>query len=595
MPPTDTDTARPWGKFAPVERAGRRRATEHELRTRCTAHLARAKTRLLAGTAHELRANKTALHHAGRERTQLAEQLSRRTAQLAAETVECERVHVHEQLFGAAIEQLAEGVLVCDDAGTIAYVNPAFERITGYTRDETIGRTPRMLNSGSHTAAFYAHLWQTIRDGNIWHGQFTNRRKDGSLFAENAIISPVRNTAGDIAWFVKIGRDLTREQKLQTQLQQAQKMEAIGTLAGGIAHDLNNILTAILGYAQLAQYEVPPASLAADHLQELLGAGDRMRDLVTQILTFSRQTDRVRHRIHPARTVTDVLRLLRAGLPSTIAIETALESDAAVVADPTEVHQVVMNLCANAAHAMHDRGTLTVRLAERDLDGDFCAAHPRLRPGPHLCLEVEDTGTGIPPELLPRIFEPYFTTKKLGEGTGLGLAVVHGIVTGLGGDITVYSEADTGTVFRVYLPTITDGVEAPEAELEPLRGGTETVLIADDEPQIRHVMRCALERLGYHVTACATGMDALDRIRAEPEAYALVVTDHTMPGMTGVELAQHIATIHEHMPVLLCTGFRDVTTAAIAQAAGIVEILPKPLTPAILGRAVRRALDAARA
>jgi len=382
---------------------------------------------------------------------------------------------------------------------------------------------------------------------------------------------------------------------LEEQLHQTQKMEAIGALAGGIAHDFNNILTAISGYAELANLETPEGSKAKDNLRQSIKATHRARDLVQQILAFSRQSKQERKPLDIRPIIKEVLKLLRASLPSTIEIRQNMEGDLGVIeADPTQIHQVLMNLCTNAAQAMSDDGgVLEVSLTKFDMDRGTLAFYPDLEPGPYLKLRVSDTGHGMPPEILQRIFDPYFTTKEPGKGTGLGLTVVHGIVKSHGGAIGVASEPGKGTSFDVYLPRVDIVIRPVEVErLEPpLLGGRERVLFVDDEKAIVEIGQKMLERLGYEVVGRTSSVEALELFRAKPESFDLVITDLTMPNMTGDKLAQELLNLRPDTPIILCTGFSERITEEKAKSLGIREFIMKPLVMKDLAKVMRRVLD----
>ncbi len=382
---------------------------------------------------------------------------------------------------------------------------------------------------------------------------------------------------------------------LEEQLRQAQKMEAIGTLAGGIAHDFNNILAGILGYAELASLDIPEGSEAKINLQQSIKSTYRARDLVQQILAFSRQSKQERKPLDIRPIIKEALKLLRASLPSTIEIRQNIEADwGAIEADPTQIHQVLMNLCTNAAHAMsEDGGVLEVSLTKFDMDAGTSGVNSEIEPGPYLKLRVSDTGSGMPPEILSRIFDPYFTTKETGKGTGLGLAVVHGIVKSHRGAITVSSEPGKGTTFDIYFPR-GDIIQAPSEleRIEPLPlGGRERVLFVDDEKAIVDIGQKLLERLGYEVVGRTSSVEALELFRAKPESFDLVITDMTMPNMTGDKLARELMGIRPDIPVILCTGFSERITEEKAKLLGIREFVMKPLVMKDLAKSMRRALD----
>jgi CheY-like chemotaxis protein len=368
-------------------------------------------------------------------------------------------------------------------------------------------------------------------------------------------------------------------------------MEAIGTLAGGIAHDFNNILSIIFGYNQLAMVEKDPENRRR-HLEELNKGAERAKELVAQILTFSRKAEQQMQPLQASLIVKEALKMLRASIPTTIEIRPNIVSEALVLADPTQIHQVVMNLCTNAYHAMRETGgILAVSLKEVQIAGEEYG-YADLAPGNYLKLEVSDTGCGIDTKTQEKIFEPYFTTKKPGEGTGLGLAVVHGIVKSHHGHITVYSEPGKGTSFHVYLPlTEQIAVDLPEkAAPKELQGKGERVLFVDDEKQIREVVAAILTRNGYQVTTFADGTQALAEFEKEPERFDLVITDMTMPSMTGAELTQKILALRPQTPIILCTGQSELINREKALAMGIRDYLHKPvLMDALLG-ATRKAL-----
>jgi PAS domain S-box-containing protein len=492
-----------------------------------------------------------------------------------------------------AIEQCAETVVVTDANGNVEYVNPAFERITGYAPREIIGRKLSALKSGKHDKAFYEKLWGTITSGEIWHGHFTNKKKDGTLFEEEATISPVRNEFGHIVNYVAVNRDVTREMTLERQLRQAQKMEAIGTLAGGIAHDFNNILFVINGYLEVALEEVTTGTPLAFCLEEAQKAGLRATDLVRQILSFCRQDEQERRPIRIEPIIKETLRFLRASIPKTIEIRQNIEPTfQSVVADPTQIHQVVMNLCTNAAYAMRETGgILEVSFDNAELDAGFTSHYPGFSPGSYLRLTVTDTGHGISPSTMERIFDPYFTTKPQGEGTGLGLAVLHGIVKGCGGIITVESEQSKGSAFHVFFPTVPKEEEPGVTEVSTAVGGHEKVLFVDDEPAVAELGKRLLSRLGYDVTTVHDGREASVLLASTPDDFDVVVTDMTMPHMTGAELAHELSVTNPNIPVILCTGFSDLIDEPKALALGIRAFVMKPFQTGNLATTIRRVLD----
>ena len=483
-----------------------------------------------------------------------------------------------------AVDQVQEAVLIADRRGTIEYVNAALAAMTGYSREESIGQPVRMLLEKEQEAHFDQQIEELVNQGEVWRGRLVNRRRDGSLFMAATTVSPVRDSAGAITHFISVQRDITHEAEVETRMRQAQKMEAIGTLAGGIAHDFNNILGGIVGFTDMALLYAEPGSEVHGNLLHIRQGGRRAADLVQQILTFSRQSAAEKVPVLIAPIIRESLKLLRASLPATIAIDQQLTgADVRVLATPVQIQQIVMNLCANAFHAMREQGgTLTIRLAEADADAD----------GGRLSLTVADTGQGIDHDLLDRIFTPFFTTKKPGEGTGMGLSVVHGIVTDLGGEISVQSEPGRGTTFVVLLPS----TEArPGSTLVSSEGvlptGREHILVIDDEKEIRDICRMMLGHLGYTVTTLGRPEEALGLLADARPRIDLVITDQTMPRLTGAELTAAIRRDFPGLPVILCTGYSDRLNYDLAREAGACDLLMKPVDLRGLGAAVRAALD----
>ncbi len=380
-----------------------------------------------------------------------------------------------------------------------------------------------------------------------------------------------------------------------TQLRQAQKMEAIGTLASGIAHDFNNILTPIMGHAELIRLRAEPDSAMNKGLDIILQSAGRATQLVKQILSFSRQQYEEMITISIQPIIKEVLKLLRSSLPSIIEIRQEIDAHCGpIMADPTQIHQLLMNLCTNSGHAMAEHGgALSVTLSCADLTADDCLHYPALSPGPHLNLEITDTGYGMAPEIVERIFEPYFTTKEKDQGTGMGLAVVHGIVTTHNGHISVDSEPDQGTTFRILLPIArTDTIPVEETGHDTLLPtGTEHVLMVDDEQLVVDVNREILSALGYRVTSETSSTKALELFRSHGDDFDLIITDLTMPGLTGIELTKEIIKIRPAIPVILCTGFSELINAEEAHDLGIREFLYKPVTIQDMAVIVRKVLD----
>ncbi len=627
----------------------------------------------------------------------------------------------------SAVEQTGEVVIITDPDGMIEYVNPTFERVTGYTQNEAIGQNPRILKSGEQNETFYGHLWQTILAGSTWQGQMTNKRKDGSFYVEAATISPVFDNAGQIVNFVAVKRDITEEiraekelkesekkfrmlvdqaadmllvhdmdgriidvnqasaasygysreellsmkvaaldpdyvqrensgrfwdrfemnkpfrfearqkrkdgtlfpvevtltkliineqlvimglcrdiserkkaeeekEKIQARLQQAQKMEAIGALAGGIAHDFNNLLFPIVGMSEILLEEIPPDSPEYENIREILTAGKRGSALVKQILAFSRQSEGKKIPVRIQQVLKEVIKMVRATIPANINISHHIENNCGLVmADPTQVHQIAMNLITNAYHAVDPaNGDIHIQLKKAVLESETLVGRD-IEPGPYALLTVSDNGCGISSGNMEKIFEPYFTTKEQGKGTGIGLSTVYGIVKEHGGDIQVYSELGKGTTFNIYLPLM---VNAPDAVtkniVESSPSGSERILLVDDEAAIARLEKQMLERLGYQVTFRVSSLEALSAFKAAPESYDLVITDMSMPNMTGDRLARELIAIRPDIPVILCTGFSDRMNPDQARAMGIKGFLMKPVVKTEMAASVRKVLDGAK-
>ncbi len=495
-------------------------------------------------------------------------------------------------LLVTAIEQAAELIVIFDRKGRIRYINPAFSKVTGYGREEIIGRHTRFLRPGPQNDPLYRAMWRTLAGGRVWSGRLMYRLSNGNQLEVEAAVSPVRDEAERIASYVAVLRDVTNEVALERQLRQAQKLEAIGTLAGGIAHDFNNILYAISGFTQLAQDDTQSDQRAHRNLGHVLDATERARDLVNQILTFCRRSEQEKKPILLAPIVKEVCKFLRASTPSTISIRYNLAQELGrVLADPTQMHQVLMNLSTNAAQAMGAKGgILEIDLQQVQTGPELIAPNRVPTQAPWLKLTVADTGQGMPPELLERIFEPYYTTKRQGKGTGLGLAVVHGIVESHGGTITVESEPGGGTVFQVYLPVIPETTDQEVPEQEEAPSGRERILLVDDEEVIVRMAKEMLERLGYEVVPCTGSMQAAELFRAAPNEFDLVISDLTMPGMSGMELAKELKSLRPDLPFILCTGFSEAITEQAVTEAGIEALLIKPIRRSTIAGAIRKVL-----
>ncbi|MBI5441893.1 MAG: PAS domain S-box protein [Deltaproteobacteria bacterium] len=504
-----------------------------------------------------------------------------------------QRAEEERALLAAALEQAGEVIVVSDAEGRIRYANPVFQEVTGYAVPEVIGRTHRAWKAGA--VGIPGELLSTLEAGETWTGRLASRRKNGTAYDEDVTISPVRDSSRKITHFVGVSRDVSKEVQLERQLAVAQKFEALGTLAGGIAHDFNNMLAVIIGYTEMALDELPEGGRPRRSLEHVLSAGERARDLVRQILAFSRRSEPGSGPVRVAEVVEEALDLCRASLPANVEIVRRIAAGRSLVAaEPTQLHQVIMNLCANAGQAMAEKGgVLTATLEDVSIGGDSPTAYLDLDPGEYVRLRVSDTGCGIDPSILHRIFEPFFTTKGVGEGTGMGLAVVHGIVRATGGEIEVESRIDEGTTFTVYLPKTGRGAEeAPSpAAPDPARG-EERILFVEDEPGLIELGERLLTQLGYRVTTASRGDEALERFREGPDEFDLVITDQGMPGMRGIELARRIHEERPQLPILLCSGYSPMEDPDILREAGVRAVLSKPVPVRDLARAIRGVLSA---
>jgi two-component system cell cycle sensor histidine kinase/response regulator CckA len=494
--------------------------------------------------------------------------------------------------LATAIEQSQDIFMVTDVQTVIEYVNPVFESVTGYSRQEAIGRMPDFLDSHLRDPSYYEQMHRTIRSGRVWLGTFTNRRKDQSLFEQQTTICPVRDGEGRIVNYVALMRDITEQVRLERQLAQAQKMEAVGQLAGGIAHDFNNLLQVIQGFATLAAENTQPGEPNREHLGEVLSAADRAAELVRRLLAFSR-----REAFRPAvldlnALIAEAGRLLRRLIGEHLELDIRSTPDLRpVLADAGQMEQVLINLCVNARDAMPSGGRIGLSTRNADLDARFCAANPWAREGQYACLEVADTGTGIAPEHREHIFEPFFTTKGPGRGTGLGLATVYGVVRQHSGLIQVESETGRGTVISVYLPVTGQRPEAPAAASGPRAqpGEGETVLLAEDDEQVRRLAVEVLTRAGYRVRVARDGEEAEARFLEAPGEVRLAVLDVVMPRGGGREVAERLRRIRPDLPVLFASGYSPEQLPESLAPGHLV--LDKPYRPEELLARVRQLLD----
>ncbi|MGZ8848228.1 MAG: PAS domain S-box protein, partial [Pyrinomonadaceae bacterium] len=496
--------------------------------------------------------------------------------------------------LASAVEQTADSIVITDPAGNIQYVNPSFERVTGYSKEEVLGQNPRMLKSGKNDPSLYRDLWQTITRGDVWVGQLINKKKDGTLFNERVTISAVRDEAGKTKHFVAVKQDTTHETYLEEQLRQSQKMEAIGQLAGGVAHDFNNLLTAINGYSSLALQRIDQVNLVKGYLEEIKKAGDRAANLTRQLLAFGRKQILQPLPINLNDVVTEMNKMLRRLIGENIVLTAKLDPTVKKIqADPGQIEQVLRNLVVNARDAMPQGGNLTIETLKVELDAAFASRRLGIKPGNYVMLAVSDTGTGMDEETKARIFDPFFTTKEKGKGTGLGLSTVHGIVNQSGGNIWVYSEPNRGTTFKVYLPEIeSSGAVKEKTKAETaIPTGSETILLVEDEDVVRSLTREILESTGYEVIEASRGEEAIRLCTKNNCSIDLLLTDVVMPTMSGREVADRLVKIKSDLRVLFMSGYTDEAIVHQGVLDSNIEFIQKPFTPAALARKVRAVLD----
>ena len=496
----------------------------------------------------------------------------------------------------AALEATAAAVVITEPDGTIRWANPAFSQLTGYEPSEVLGRNMSMLSSGQQGPAFYQDLWDTIESGQIWRGELINRRKDNTLYHEGMTITPVRDRGGKVVNFIALKRDISdlkraerAQEQMQRRLQQTDKMQALGLMVGGIAHDFNNILASVMGYADLARlrFGAIGAGKLREYLDEIYRAGERARDLVSQMLVFSRGGNSEPRPLLLEPLVKEVVKMLQSTLPSNIVVSIASDPELpAVMIDPVQLNQVLVNLCLNARDAIPGNGEITVRLQGVRVTSQFCASCREPVHGDFVELAVADTGVGIDKDAWDHLFDPFFTTKEVGKGTGMGLPVVHGIIHRCAGHLATETSTGRGSTFRIWLPPVRPEARTPAAGTEPspqtprsIRG---RILLVDDEPSVLNYLTEVLTGAGCRVTATNDSREALARFTEDPAAFDLVVTDQTMPGITGDALTAAILSLRADIPVVLCTGHSETINEEQAKALGVAAFLLKPVASGLL-------------
>lgn len=497
------------------------------------------------------------------------------------------------KLLALAVEQTDECIIITDHQAKIQYVNPSFEKITGFSPAEVQGNHLNIISSGTHDDAFYQQIISTLKKGEVWSGHLQNRKKDSSPYKAKVTISPIKDYEDKITHYVTVMRDVTIEQKIEEQMRQTQKLEAIGTLAAGIAHEFNNILSSIIGYTELSELSLDKPEKLQNNFSRILNAGERARKLVQQILWFSRKTEFQPRPLKLENLVQEVSKFMKASLPRSIEFNYHLNAVGSMVfADPNQIHHVLMNICTNAAQAMKVQGgLLEIQLQNVEMESMREAGYPGAAPGPMVKLSITDTGPGIDPETMKRIFEPFFSTKEETGSSGLGLSVAHGIIKNHGGEITVESEPGQGTAFHVFLPRIEKEDEASLHQLETLPRGTETVLCVDSQEEVKGVLKNILENLGYRVLTAGNSGEAMQLMKDQGKSIDLMITGQSLPNSTGIQLAKQIKELKPKLPVVLCTGYNKIELDSELKDAGIDYLLHKPVTFSKIAYAIRQVLD----
>lgn len=498
------------------------------------------------------------------------------------------------RLQSAALEAAANSIVITDVKGHIQWTNRAFTKLTGYTQEDTLGATPRVLKSGHQDRAFYRVLWETVLSGQVWQGELVNRRKDGSLYNEEMTITPVRDRQGKISHFIAIKQDVAERRKLEEQLRQSQKLEAVGRLAGGVAHDFNNLLTSIMGYSQMLLYDLGEDNAKRNDLEAIMKAAERASSLTRQLLAFSRKQMFQPKVIDLNEVVSNTNKLLNRLIGEDINLVMALDDSLGQVkVDPGQIDQVIMNLAVNARDAMPEGGKMVIETANIALDETCSRGHFSVPSGRYVMLAVSDNGSGMDEETQQQIFEPFFTTKELGKGTGLGLATVYGIIKQSGGYVWVYSEPEKGSTFKIYLPRVDEEVEQqhPVDRSQTAARGSETILLVEDEVSVRCLARRILEMNGYSVLEAFNGVDALKVAERHCGPIHIMLTDVVMPVMGGNELARQLTQVRPDTKILFFSGYTDRAVLDHGNLETGSAFLQKPFTAGKLAQKVREILD----
>jgi two-component system, cell cycle sensor histidine kinase and response regulator CckA len=497
-------------------------------------------------------------------------------------------------LQNAALQSAANAIVITDREGKIISINKAFSILTGFTQDEVLGHKLNILKSGNQPLSFYQNLWKTIISGEVWKGELENKRKDGSFYTEEMTITPVRQAHGEISHFISIKQDITERKRFQQELLQSQKIQSIGTLAGGVAHDFNNILAIILIYATLLERSAENREKVVESSRAISRAVDRGKELVRQILTFARKTDVVFEPMSIADLIDELLSMLKQTFPKTITFAEDIEKDISFIsADRAQIHQAILNLCVNARDAMPKGGLITVK-AEKQQRALVQNRFPAADQDSYICVSVADTGEGIEKAILLRIFDPFFTTKEMGKGTGLGLAVVYGVMQSHHGFVEVDSTPGHGTIFRLYFPVslMSEHIAGVPSAVEAYHiGGSETILLVEDEELLLESVHHLLESKGYKVYVAQDGKEAVKLFREHKQNIDLVLTDLGLPGISGKEEFAKLKEINLEVKVIMASGFFEPDVKSELLKAGVKGFIQKPYVPDEILRIIRFVLD----
>jgi PAS domain S-box-containing protein len=524
----------------------------------------------------------------------LVQKLDKRHGEVIKQMAALKEAEALLRIKGAALEAAADGIAITDSQGVVEWANPSFSQITGIPSERLVGHSLRVLRRESQDPAFFERLWDTLMEGRPWEGEIVNRHEDGSLHTAKTTITPVRNEQGKRTHFIEIMQDITGSKRVEADLRQSQKMEAVGRLAGGVAHDFNNMLNVILMNTELCLATTHLPEESRRRLLDVQHAAERSADLTRQLLAFSRKQPAQPQRILPQDAVGENLKLLRRLIGENIELTFKAEPDTwPIHMDPSQLSQILANLVINARDAIPESGTICIETANIHTDDDSRLFHSGMAPGDYVQLSVSDTGCGMDHTTLERIFEPYFTTKGEGKGTGLGLSIVYGIAQQNGGTVSAYSHLGVGTTLKVYLPRC----GAVEAEAAPARRtdlprGNETILVAEDEPSMLEVLRRALEGQGYTVLASSNPIDVCFLAQQHPGPIHLLLTDVVMPGINGKELRERVTALRPGIQVLFMSGYTGDIMAKRGLLEQEIRFLQKPFRIQDLARMVRTALDA---